>query len=118
MKGVILQCSIIFGCLAVGELVVYLTGISLPSSIIGMMLLTILLMLKVVKLEWVKGISDFLSANLAFFFIPPGVAIMCYFDIIKTQYIPILTATFVSTIFVLVVTGWVHQVIRKRMKKS
>ena len=29
------QCSILFGCLALGELVVYLTGIHLPSSIIG-----------------------------------------------------------------------------------
>ena len=29
------QCSILFGCLALGELIVYLTGIKLPSSIIG-----------------------------------------------------------------------------------
>ena len=29
------QCAILFGCLALGELIVYLTGIKLPSSIIG-----------------------------------------------------------------------------------
>lgn len=34
------QCAILFGCLALGELVVYLTGIKLPSSIIGMLLLS------------------------------------------------------------------------------
>ena len=34
------QCFIIFGCLAVGELIVWLTGITIPSSIIGMLLLT------------------------------------------------------------------------------
>ena len=34
------QCAILFGCLALGELIVYLTGIKLPSSIIGMLLLT------------------------------------------------------------------------------
>ena len=28
------QCAILFGCLALGELIVYLTGIKLPSSII------------------------------------------------------------------------------------
>ena len=33
------QCAILFGCLALGELIVYLTGIKLPSSIIGMLLL-------------------------------------------------------------------------------
>ena len=39
------QCSILFGCLALGELIVYLTGIKLPSSIIGMLLLTLFLQL-------------------------------------------------------------------------
>ena len=34
------QLAIIFGCLALGELVIYLTGIPLPSSIIGLLLLT------------------------------------------------------------------------------
>ena len=79
------QCTIIFGCLAVGELIVWLTGISIPSSIIGMLLLTALLQMKVVKLEWVKGMSDFLISNLGFFFVPPGVALMLYFDIIRLE---------------------------------
>ncbi len=35
------QCAILFGCLALGELIVFLTGIKLPSSIIGMLLLTL-----------------------------------------------------------------------------
>lgn len=76
------QCAILFGCLALGELIVYLTGIKLPSSIIGMLLLTLFLKLGWIKLHWVQGMSDFLVANLGFFFIPPGVALMLYFDII------------------------------------
>ena len=39
------QCAILFGCLALGELVVFLTDIKLPSSIIGMLLLTLFLKL-------------------------------------------------------------------------
>ena len=107
------QCSILFGCLALGELIVYLTGIKLPSSIIGMLLLTLFLELGWIKLEWVQGLSNFLVANLGFFFVPSGVALMLYFDIIKAQFLPIVVATFVSTILVLVVTGWVHQLVRK-----
>ena len=107
------QCAILFGCLALGELIVFLTGFKLPSSIIGMLLLTSLLKLGWIKLEWVKGLSDFLVANLGFFFIPPGVALMLYFDIIKAEFWPIMVATLVSTILVLVVTGLVHQLIRK-----
>ena len=57
------QCSILFGCLALGELIVYLTGIKLPSSIIGMLLLTLFLQLGWIKLHWVQGLSDFLAVS-------------------------------------------------------
>ena len=109
------QCFILFGCLALGELIVYLTGIKLPSSIIGMLLLTLFLKLKWVKLQWVQGLSDFLVANLGFFFVPPGVALMLYFDIIRAEFIPIVVSTVVSTILVLICTGWSHQYIRRHI---
>ena len=101
------QCAILFGCLALGELIVFLTGIKLPSSI------TLFLKLGWIKLHWVQGMSDFLVANLGFFFIPPGVALMLYFDIIAAEFWPIAIASLVSTLLVLVVTGWVHQLTRK-----
>lgn len=107
------QCAVLFGCLALGELIVLLTGLKLPSSIIGMLLLTFFLKTGWVKLKWVQGISDFLVANLGFFFVPPGVALMLYVDVIEAQFWPIVVATVVSTMLVLVVTGWVHQIIRK-----
>ncbi len=112
------QCTIIFGCLAVGELIVWLTGISIPSSIIGMLLLTALLQMKVFKLEWVKGMSDFLISNLGFFFVPPGVALMLYFDIIKAELLPIVLATAISTMLVMITTGWTDQYLRKLNKKK
>lgn len=105
----ILQVLIIFGCLAIGELIVYLTGIKIPSSIIGMLVLTLFLKVKLIKLSWVEGFSEILTKNLAFFFIPPGVAIMLYFDIIKASFWPIVIASFGSAVVVLLVTGWSHQ---------
>lgn len=107
------QCAVLFGCLALGELVVFWTGIKLPSSIIGMLLLALFLKLGWVKLRWVQGLSDFLVANLGFFFVPSGVALMLYFDIIEAQFWPIVIASVVSTLLVLIVTGWVHQIIRR-----
>lgn len=104
------QLAILFGCLALGELVIQLTHIPLPSSILGMLLLTLLLKLKVIRLEWVRSISEFLVSNIGFFFVPPGVAIMLYFDIIKAQFWPIVGASVASTVLVLAVTGWVHQI--------
>lgn len=109
------QCFIIFGCLALGEWVVWLTDIPIPSSIIGMLLLAALLQMKAIKVEWVKGMSDFLISNMGFFFVPPGVALMLYLDVIKAEFVPIVVATVVSTVLVLIVTGWTHQVF-KRLK--
>ena len=107
------QCAILFGCLALGELLVSVTGVKLPSSIIGMLLLAFFLKVGWVKLNWVQGLSDFLVANLGFFFVPPGVALMLYFDVIEAQFWPIVIATVVSPMLVLVVTGWIHQIVRK-----
>lgn len=107
------QCTIPFGCLALGELLVWLTGVRLPGSVIGMLLLTAFLQLGWVKLEWIKGLSDFLVSNMGFFFVPPGVALMLYFDLIAAEFWPIVVATVVSTVLVLVVTGHVHQWIRR-----
>ena len=110
------QLAILFGCLALGELIITLTHIPLPSSILGMLLLTLLLKLNVIRLEWVRSISDFLVTNIGFFFVPPGVAIMLYFDIIKAQFVPIVTASVISTVLVLAVTGWVHQIYGRTVK--
>ena len=107
------QCAILFGCLALGELIVWLTGVKLPSSIIGMLLLTLFLKLGWIKLHWVQGMSDFLVANLGFFFGPPGVALMLYFDVIAAEFWPIVIATVASTALVLVSTGWVHQLLHR-----
>lgn len=110
------QLAIIIGCLAVGEFIVWLTGITIPSSILGMLLLTLLLKVKIIKLEWVETISNFLVKNMGFFFVPPGVALMMYFDIIKAEIGPIVLATALSTVIVLVVTGWTHILTRKTIK--
>lgn len=114
----VLSCAIIFGCLALGELLVYLTGIRLPGSVVGMLLLTLMLRLKLIKEEWVKGLCDFLISNMGFFFVPAGVGLMLCLDIIKAEFWPIAIATVASTILVLATTGWVHQLFRKNLKSN
>ena len=66
---VILQLAVLFTFLAAGELVVWLTGVLMPSSIIGMLLLTLALKLRIVRLRHVEGVADFLVSNLGFFFV-------------------------------------------------
>ncbi len=110
---VILQCAVIFAFLALGELVVWLTGVSIPSSIIGMLLLALSLQLRIIKLRHVAGAAEFLIKNLGFFFIPAGVALVGYFDVLRAQWLPIVAASVVSTVIVLGITGQLHQMSRK-----
>lgn len=112
-KLMILQCAVLFAFLAMGELIVWLTGVPVPSSIIGMLLLAVSLRTGVVKEQWVDKMADFLVKNLGFFFVPAGVGVMRCLGLIRDQWLPIVTATVVSTFIIIAVTGWVHQLARR-----
>lgn len=111
------QFGIIFGCLFAGELIALIPGLNLPGSIIGMVLLTILLQRGIVNPDTIRPVCRFLIDNMAFFFIPPGVALMLYFDLIAAQWLPIIVATVASTIIVLIVTGRLHQFLHSSIKR-
>ncbi|MDE6164336.1 MAG: CidA/LrgA family protein [Muribaculaceae bacterium] len=111
----ILQCAILFAFLAMGEFVVYCTGIPVPSSIIGMLLLTAALKLRIVRLFWVDKVSDFLVKNLGFFFVPAGVGLMRCLGLLSEQWLPIVAASVISTFLIIATTGWVHQMVRRTL---
>ncbi len=110
MKQTLPQVGLLLGFWLMGEVVVYFLNSSIPGSIVGMILLTVALELKIVKLHQVEAVSDFLIRNMAFFFIPPGVGLMVNFDLIADNWIAIVIATVVSTILVLMVTAFVAQI--------
>lgn len=110
--------AIIFGCLALGELLVFLTDIEFPSSIIGMLLLTFLLKINWIKLHWVKSYSDMLLAHLGLFFIPPCIKVVLYYQEIMEHIGAILLSVFISTLLVIYFTGITYQIIRKKNKNE
>lgn len=114
----ILQCAVLFAFMALGEFVVYATGVPIPSSIIGMILLAASLKAGIVREMWVSKISDFLVMNLGFFFIPAGVGVMNCLGLISDQWLPIVGASVVSTVLIIAFTGRVHQTIRKYLSSK
>lgn len=108
----ILQCAIIFLFLALGELTVYITKIPVPSSIIGMLLLTFALSRNIVKPSQIEKVCDFLLKNLGFFFVPAGIGLMKCLGLLREQWFPIVVATILSTFAVLFVTGHSQQLTR------
>lgn len=106
---------IVLGCLAVGESIVLWLGLKFPGSIIGMGVLFVLLKLGWIKVAWVQKLTDTLMANLTLFLVPPCVAIVRHLDLIATDGVAVLTATILSTLCVLIVTGKIHEWTRRWM---
>ncbi len=108
------QLGLILVFWLVGELITYLLKSSISGSIVGMVLLTLSLEFKLIKLNQIENVADFLIRNMAFFFIPPGVGLMVNLELIANNWIAITIATFLSTVLVLWSTAMVAQIGRKK----
>ena len=101
--------AIIFSCLLFGDVLSAALHIPVPGNVIGMLLLTTALACKIVRIEDVKSSADMLVNNLSFFFVPPGVGLMLYFDLIEKEFIAIVLSFLVSTVLVLATVGYIQQ---------
>jgi holin-like protein len=102
---------ILFGFQFIGELIARLLNFPVPGSVIGMALLLIALGIGVVKEESITEVADMLLKYMTLFFVPAGVGVMLYFDLIAREWLPIIVGTLVSTFVVMAVTGWVEQLL-------
>lgn len=99
----------------VGELIHYYIDLPIPGSIYGMLILFVLLQFKVIKVEHVKDIADFLIEVMPLMFIPAGVGLLEKWGLIKGVWLPLTITIIGSTLIVMVVSGRVSQlVIRKK----
>lgn len=73
-----------------------------------MLLLFLLLSSKWVKADWVMPFSSLLIRHMTVLFIPAGVGLMNYLDIIKAHGLMLVGACFLSTLLVLVTIGRWH----------
>lgn len=92
-----------------GELIRYLFDLPVAGNIIGMLLLFVALKQKWVKLSVIKPASDKLLEFLVLFFIPYGVGLMVYFDLVKAYWLPMTIAVIASTLLTLYITGIILQ---------
>ena len=103
---IIYQIGIIFALCWVSEIIEAFLPFAFPASVVGMILLFILLAFRVLKVEHIREKSDFLLSNMAFFFIPAGVSIINYFDVLKGNVGKLLLICFLTTILTFATTAW------------
>ena len=114
--SIIVQIGIFFLICLAGELFSALLPIPIPGSIIAMLLLFLCLLFKLIKPEHIEKKSDFLLGNMAFFFIPAGVSVINYFDVLASNLLPLLAVCVVSTVLTFGVTAYAVSLTRKLME--
>ena len=103
---IIRQIGIIFAVCWISEVIGEFLPFPFPASVIGMLLLFLCLAAGILKLEHLQEKADFLLENMAFFFVPAGVSIINYFDILKSNVLQIIVICVVSTVITFAVTAY------------
>lgn len=92
--------------------------ISFPAPLLGMIILTILLYLKVIPEKLVKDICELLLKHMSLFFIPLFVGIIAYVHLLKANLMPILATIIFTTFSTMVLTALLVELIIKRTQKA
>lgn len=111
------QLGVILAIWWAGEWIHHWSGLPIPGTVIGMFILFLLLLFRIIKVEMLEELANFFLSNLAFFFIPPGVALMNSFGLIKGIWIEILMIIVLTSILTIAITGHTVQFLVSRKGK-
>ncbi|GAA0179940.1 CidA/LrgA family protein [Clostridium sediminicola] len=110
------QLGIVLSIGFLGEFLSKTFHLPIPGNVLGMIILLCLLSLKIIKVEMINDISDFLLSYLPFFFIPAGVGLISSFQLLKGKWVAIILLCIITTIIAIVVTGLTIQFVKRRLK--
>jgi holin-like protein len=99
--------------LYLGKGIQYLAQLPIPGSIIGLLLLFLGLNLRLIRIDYVLPTGRVLLNNITLFFVPVGVGLLQYKELLSTHWLTIVVSSVVSTIVVLVTVGLIYQRLAK-----
>lgn len=110
------ELAIYFGITFISEIIAKLLSINIPPSIIGIVILFVLLELKVLKTEDVEMTGDYLIKIMPILFVPAGVGLIKYLDVLKIVAVPMVFVITLSTAIVMTAVGVVTQKLVEKKK--
>ena len=105
------QSLLIFGFSFLGEVLNRLIPLPIPASIYGMVLLFLALQCKLISIDAVKDVGGFLISILSVLFVPPIVALVDYWDLLRANLLPIIAILLVSSLLTFGLSGRLTQAI-------
>ena len=118
MADYLKQGAIIFGFTLIGEALNRLLPLPIPAAVYGLVLLFLALCLKLIKVEHINKVSDFLLTILPILFVSPIVNLIESWGILAPHVIPIALLVLSSTILVFAVAGLVSQAFCRKEDKD
>ena len=112
------QSAWIFGFTLLGEALSRVIPLPIPAAVYGLVLLFLALCLKLVKVEQVSKVSDFLLTILPVLFVSPIVNLIESWSILAPHVIPIALLVLSSTVLVFAVAGLVSQAFCRKEDKD
>jgi len=110
------ELAVIFGVCLLGDFIAELLPFDFSASVLSMIILLLLLVVKALKFESIKATAEFLTSNMAVLFIPYGVKVLQYLDIIRENLVLFLLIVLVTTPVVYGVTALTAMLIMKMQK--
>ncbi|MBQ7021581.1 MAG: CidA/LrgA family protein [Phascolarctobacterium sp.] len=99
------------------EIIAFL-GIPFPPPLLGMLILTALLCTGVIKENYIEDICTALIDKMALLFLPAGVSMILYLDVIKAELLPISLTVILSSVIILCSTALVLEMLLRRKEKG
>lgn len=112
----LLGALIILLFLSIAKAIITYFQSAFPASILAMLMLFISLSLGVVKLSWVEFAGNVVLKYLALLFIPVGVGLINYFDLLAEYWLVIIFSLFFTTLLTLLMVGHCYQWLAKEKK--
>lgn len=103
--------------LGFGKLISAYLPVPFPASIIGLILLFIGLSTSLIKVEWISSSANFILKYMALLFIPIGVGLINYFELIMSHWLVILFSLFFSTLLIMLLVGHFYQYINNKRER-
>lgn len=112
------QGALIFGFTLLGEVLSRLIPLPIPAAVYGLVLLFAALCAKIIKVEHVSKVSDFLLTILPILFVSPAVNLLESWGILAPHILPIVLIVVASTVLVFIVAGLVSQALCRKEGKD
>lgn len=112
------QLAIILAFGLAGDFIGRLLPFALPSSVIGLVLLLLFLKTGLLKISRVEEVGSFLTANMAFFFLPSAVAVMSHYRLIAPVLLQLVVICVLSTALAFGAAYGAARLVRRAMGKG